>query len=528
METESLISRKKSPQINDKYASEPWEAQMVQNCSFTGVTGAPQRQFRPNYVHVDQRPNLLNHLNTVRFAEASRLLANPGPDILTLGTIGSGSHFEANIPSLSPIIAEFRYNQQQNQWEIKGSWVSAFLLVENGKATQIGGRSGQVDWCKIESGNLLQFCNGQEIDFTFPVNEPEPKPGEIVPGHRSPCQIFTNRLLFSCLNPYRSHEVDQALKSSSWVISLGGRGSGSHFEVDLPTLSPGIAEFSYSRRLGTWQVRTAGIDAILMIDKENGAVQLGGASGKNGWVPIKCGNLLQFHNGDRLEFSLPNHLEVESHVPNVKYRNGLVYTIVSNPERLVSGCNIPGSHTREIISVRDDQETRDFIEQGMITAAQHRTRVFKWGKSEAESLFSYTTSHFKYTWEDTDEGWRTTWEALAKKYHDLKVSLGIFIAERTGCCRHQATALQLLYQEWSLESRFVRGTIKVNGKNCRHAWVEVLIDGKWHVADPAQRYFKEKTEAYQKRGYIVGSNEVEMPITENLEPGAHGTALFGK
>jgi hypothetical protein len=420
-------------------------------------------------------------------------------------------------------VAELRFEPEKSQWWIRATEenpAAHFKVIDDlGTQIKLGGQKGIKGWVPIATDYHLVFGERQEYLFSLPEKPEEPRNILPLPGGREKVQIFDKILLFLQVNKERSFntEVARAMRDNRYYLILGGKESpDSLFQIKLPgnLNAERVAYFRYDRTHDQWEVQP-------LIDFD-----LVAATGQpmkaeiNHWYPIKAGNNLKINNLI-VDFYLPTTAD---QIPVTQPKLGPV----PDPERLPFGCNIPGLSEREIISIRDDDRTRRFIEEGIDAVSEHRTRFFKRGKTEAEVLFNFVTAHFKYTWEDTDEGWHKNWEDLAAKYHNLKISLGIFIAERTGCCRHQAAALQLLYQEWGLESRFVRGTIISHGKDARHAWVEILVNGKWYVADPAQRYYKEKEAAYRERGYIVGPNKIEVPIGEIDTPGAFGTALFGK
>lgn len=210
------------------------------------------------------------------------------------------------------------------------------------------------------------------------------------------------------------------------------------------------------------------------------------------------------------------------------FRDDVYYRILNKPARLEAGMNIPGQDPegREIVAIRDDEATRQFI-----TAASSYGRGGLWQKlfnnSQAEvakRVYSLTRQTFTTTVADDEKGWKI----LEKTYKGEKVSLGYCVIMRSGCCRHQAAALQLAYQHLGFNSRFVRGGFKIlkeiNGENSRHAWVEVEIGGKWYYADPAQGIFRPKDELGPGY-YEEGENFVEVPITSFGEPGAMGTVL---
>lgn len=432
-------------------------------------------------------------------------------------------------------LAELRFEAEKNQWWIRpaeDNRTAAFQVIDDlGNPIKVGGQKGIKGWVPIGEEYRLAFEAGQEYLFSLPNKLAEPRENTPLPGGRNKVQIIDKLLLTLQANKEKNFnaEVTYALRDERYYLILGGKKNPeSLFQISLPANlnAERVAYFRYNRAHDQWEVQPL-VDFELMASTGQST-----KAEKDRWYPIRAGDNLKI-NELMIDFYLPTPAEQAQVVKQVRaakqepiiVRDGIKYSLVANPERLPFGSNIPGLHEREIISIRKDDHTLRFIEEGIETVSEHRARFFKRGKTEAEVLFNFATAHFKYTWEDTEEGWHKNWEDLATKYHNLKISLGIFIAERTGCCRHQASALQLLYQEWGLESRLTRGTIKIKGKDLRHAWVEVLVNGKWYVADPAQRYYKEKEAAYRERGYLAGSNVIEVPLEEAGIPGAFGTAI---
>lgn len=432
-------------------------------------------------------------------------------------------------------IAELRFEPERKQWWIRVTEENpgaAFKVIDDlGTQIKLGGQRGIKSWVPIAADYHLVFGERQEYIFSLPEKQEEPRNILPLPGGRNKAQIIDKLLLLLQVNKNKNFnaEVAYALRDDRYYLILGGKNNPeSLFQISLPANlnDERVAYFRYDRTRDLWEVQPL-VDFELVSSTGQST-----KAEKDRWYPIRTGDNLKI-NELMIDFYLPTPAEQAQVVKPVRaakqepiiVRDGVTYSLVANPERLPFGCNIPGLHEREIISIRNDDHTLRFIEEGIETVSEHRARFFKRGKTEAEVLFNFVTAHFKYTWEDTEEGWHKNWEDLATKYHNLKISLGIFIAERTGCCRHQASALQLLYQEWGLESRLTRGTINIKGKDLRHAWVEVLVNGKWYVADPAQRYYKEKEAAYRERGYIAGSNVIEVPLEEAGIPGAFGTAI---
>lgn len=236
------------------------------------------------------------------------------------------------------------------------------------------------------------------------------------------------------------------------------------------------------------------------------------------WHLLRPNDTLHFGN---TESEVPAYPCNPPEIAETIYRNTIPYIRANNPLSLEYGINIPGKNpsSREIICIRNDADTVNFINS---LATQSRSCRHLPLIKQCEQLNKLVTRHFTDSWEDNENGW----QEIARKHKNIKFSLGFFIKQKSGCCRHQAAALQLVLQHLGFDSRYVRGKFSLGETSGRHAWVEVLIEGKWHVADPTQSIFMAKDHEDYIKIYAPGQNYVEIPDKGfSYTPGAAGTII---
>lgn len=315
-----------------------------------------------------------------------------------------------------------------------------------------------------------------------------------------------------------------------------GRAAGEDMDFTITKQVPMPGAFSKRHLLinfqlgtGTWSVMDVS-QVGTSIEKKSG--ELVSLKGK-GWYPIETGEVLALRGNEaRIGFDLrAEKAETAGYngacaVSNIKdylsLRDGIGYFRLRDPSYLGFGMNIPGrkSADREIIAIRKDPETENFLAEvkGEFSGKKLSARA-------AKRLCKFVRACFTETFEDSQKGW----EGIAERYRSFKVSLGYFLGIHSGCCRHQAAALVLACQELNFPARYVRGSLTSN-KEERHAWVEILINGRGYIADPAMGDFLAVDGVMDRQGqrsrYFTGDNVVEVACHNEDSPGGKGTILL--
>jgi len=155
--------------------------------------------------------------------------------------------------------------------------------------------------------------------------------------------------------------------------------------------------------------------------------------------------------------------------PTTIVRDGIIYALIKDPPCLENGTNIFSKHSRgarsdnsEMIAIRDDRPTAAFLKKEASFAQRYLnnnndpTRLAGFLSIITRKYFMEETN-LTQVFDSAPEELKQNWEALVEKFPGQKISLGHFIAIGSGCCRHMASALQLLYQEVGYDSKFPLG-----------------------------------------------------------------------
>ncbi len=95
------------------------------------------------------------------------------------------------------------------------------------------------------------------------------------------------------------------------------------------------------------------------------------------------------------------------------------------------------------------------------------TSGLKTDKAKATAIFNYVRDTISYSF-----------------YYDTKYGAAKTLSAKTGNCVDHSHLLVAMFRTAGLASRYVHGTCKFSsGSTYGHVWTQVLIDGKWYVAD---------------------------------------------
>lgn len=163
--------------------------------------------------------------------------------------------------------------------------------------------------------------------------------------------------------------------------------------------------------------------------------------------------ILAFYHGNNNK--LPNYV-------TIKYGS-------STPSGSQSGTGLNEDNTVKDLSIYLKSTTNCQVGNAAIKkVVDSVTNRLTTASAKATAIYNYVRDHISYSF-----------------YYNTKYGAAGTLSSGTGNCVDQAHLLVAMFRTADLPARYVHGTCKFSsGSTYGHVWAQVLIDGKWTVADP--------------------------------------------